>query len=222
MVTIDGMAPVWLHGTSSHHDDADWTAYIVKYVSWCMSGLLTRVAGENVPSFRDACATRDLTYLARGPCHGAITHTANKLPLTSSMEIYFQYLKLLHQNIVESRVEIRNLHRLVYVDMILIHVLISMSDELNPVRCASRSNSFITMTQLWNRIAEPTVYIHTCKSQSAIADNVPDRGAYPSTHSLPVATFMIIIHILLVSEFIFFNLKLSITVHETSPDVTTL
>ena len=37
----------------------------VTHVPWCMSGLLARGGGENVPG---ACATRNFTYLARGPC----------------------------------------------------------------------------------------------------------------------------------------------------------
>ena len=45
-------------------------------VPWCMSGSLTRGVGENVPGFPGACATRDFTYLVRGPCVG---FTANKL-----------------------------------------------------------------------------------------------------------------------------------------------
>ena len=34
-------------------------------VPWCMSGLLTRCGGENVPG---ACATRNFMYLARSSC----------------------------------------------------------------------------------------------------------------------------------------------------------
>ena len=37
----------------------------VTHVLWCMSGSLTHGSGENIP---DACATRNFTYLARGPC----------------------------------------------------------------------------------------------------------------------------------------------------------
>ena len=39
----------------------------VMYVPWCMSGLLTRGGGENVPSIPGACATRNFTYLVKGP-----------------------------------------------------------------------------------------------------------------------------------------------------------
>ena len=39
----------------------------VTHVPWCMSGSLTRGDGENVPGIPGACATRNLTYLARGP-----------------------------------------------------------------------------------------------------------------------------------------------------------
>ena len=47
--------PVTHHGTC------------VTYVPWCMSGSLTRGGGENVPGIPGACATRNFTYLARGP-----------------------------------------------------------------------------------------------------------------------------------------------------------
>ena len=40
----------------------------VTYVSWWMSGLLTRCGVENVPSIPGACATCNFMYLARGPC----------------------------------------------------------------------------------------------------------------------------------------------------------
>ena len=39
----------------------------VTHVPWCISGSLTRGGGENVPDIPGACATRNLTYLARGP-----------------------------------------------------------------------------------------------------------------------------------------------------------
>ena len=39
----------------------------VKHMSWCMSGSLTHDSGENVPGIPDACATRNFTYLIRGP-----------------------------------------------------------------------------------------------------------------------------------------------------------
>ena len=37
------------------------------HVPRCMSGLLTSFGGENVPGIPAACATRNFTYLARGP-----------------------------------------------------------------------------------------------------------------------------------------------------------
>ena len=46
--------PGMYHGTCGTH------------VLWCMSGSLTR-GGENVPGIPVACATRNFTYLARGP-----------------------------------------------------------------------------------------------------------------------------------------------------------
>ena len=39
----------------------------VTHVPWCMSELLTRGGGENVPGIPGACATRNFAYLARGP-----------------------------------------------------------------------------------------------------------------------------------------------------------
>ena len=39
----------------------------VTHVPWCMSGSLTRGCEENVPGIPGACATRNFTYLARGP-----------------------------------------------------------------------------------------------------------------------------------------------------------
>ena len=41
----------------------------VTHVPWCMSGSLTHGGGENVLGIPGACATRNFTYLARGPCH---------------------------------------------------------------------------------------------------------------------------------------------------------
>ena len=40
----------------------------VTHVPWCNSGSLTRDCGENVPGIPGACATRNFTYLVRGPC----------------------------------------------------------------------------------------------------------------------------------------------------------
>ena len=39
----------------------------VTHVPWSMSGSLTSGGGENVPGILGACATRNFTYLARGP-----------------------------------------------------------------------------------------------------------------------------------------------------------
>ena len=39
----------------------------VTHVPWCMSRSLTRGGGETVNGIPDACATRNFTYLARGP-----------------------------------------------------------------------------------------------------------------------------------------------------------
>ena len=41
----------------------------VTHVPWCMSRSLTHSDGENVPGIPGACATRNFTYLASGPCN---------------------------------------------------------------------------------------------------------------------------------------------------------
>ena len=40
------------------------------HVPWCMSGSLTRGGGENFRGFAGVCATRNITYLVRGPRQG--------------------------------------------------------------------------------------------------------------------------------------------------------
>ena len=49
-----------------HHDTC------VTHVPWCMSGSLNRGGGENVPGIPGACATRNFTYLVRGPWGHAV------------------------------------------------------------------------------------------------------------------------------------------------------
>ena len=39
----------------------------VTHVPWCMSGSLNSGGGENVPGISGACATRNFSYLSRGP-----------------------------------------------------------------------------------------------------------------------------------------------------------
>ena len=47
------------------------------HVPWCMSGSLTSGGGENVPGIPGACATRNFTYLTRGPLHPVILYGRN-------------------------------------------------------------------------------------------------------------------------------------------------
>ena len=54
---------------SMHHGSC------VTHVPWCMSGSLSRGDGENVAGLPGACATRNFTYLARGPCRINVTFT---------------------------------------------------------------------------------------------------------------------------------------------------
>ena len=46
----------------------------VTHVPWCMLGSLTRGGEKNVPSIPSACATRNCTYLARGPWSSYHSH----------------------------------------------------------------------------------------------------------------------------------------------------
>ena len=46
---------------------------LTTHVPWCRSGSLTRGGGENVPGIPGACATRNFTYLSRGPCQNVFT-----------------------------------------------------------------------------------------------------------------------------------------------------
>ena len=50
-------------------------------VPWCMSGSLSRGGGETVPGIPGACATRNFTYLVRGPCT-----RDQRIPVTRDME----------------------------------------------------------------------------------------------------------------------------------------
>ena len=51
----------------------------VTHVPWCMSGSLTSGGGENVPGLPGAYATRNFTYLTRGPC--AIATLSKRSPI---------------------------------------------------------------------------------------------------------------------------------------------
>ena len=70
---------------SIHHDSC------VTHVSWCMSGSLTHGARENVPGIPGACATRNVTYLARSPWLGCVSHAIRKLTKVISFTSYGQH-----------------------------------------------------------------------------------------------------------------------------------
>ena len=55
----------------------------VTHVPWCMSGSLTCGGGENVPGIPGACATRNFTYLVRGPCSALVTLCATAHTITT-------------------------------------------------------------------------------------------------------------------------------------------
>ena len=52
------------------------TARAWPHVPWCMPGSLTCGGGKNVPGIPGACATRNFTYLVRGPCYHYFTDTS--------------------------------------------------------------------------------------------------------------------------------------------------
>ena len=62
----------------------------VTHVPWCMSGSLTRGGGENVPGIPGACATRNFTYLARGPWLVDITWANAEVLSFGSLETNFR------------------------------------------------------------------------------------------------------------------------------------
>ena len=65
----------------------------VTHVPWCMSGSLTHGGGENVPGIPGACATRNFTYLVRGPllCSGLLSgHSGGTKPLSEPILTYQQ------------------------------------------------------------------------------------------------------------------------------------
>ena len=57
----------WLKRKSIFSDPGMHHGTCITHVPCCMSGSLTRDGGENVPGIPGACATRNITYLARGP-----------------------------------------------------------------------------------------------------------------------------------------------------------
>ena len=62
--------PSMHHGTwvtAIWHEAHGLLVIAAKHVPWCMSGSLIRGVGENVPGIPGAYATRNFTYLARGP-----------------------------------------------------------------------------------------------------------------------------------------------------------
>ena len=65
----------------------------VTHVPWCMSGWLTRGGRENVPCITGACATRNFTYLARGPWLLFTLPISRSLFQTSA--IWYQFLNYL-------------------------------------------------------------------------------------------------------------------------------
>ena len=53
------------------HNCCPWASYQIRkiaHVPWCMSRYLTCGGGDNVLGIPGACATRNFTYLVRGPC----------------------------------------------------------------------------------------------------------------------------------------------------------
>ena len=68
----------------------------VTHVPWCMSGSLTCGDGENVPSIPGACATRNYTYLARGPWNKVSPSAAVEASMrtTATKNLFSTYCKI--------------------------------------------------------------------------------------------------------------------------------
>ena len=73
----------------------------VTHVPWCKSGSLTSGGGENVPGFPGACATRNFTYLARGPWQSipvahslphAFSHHEWQLPCVFTLQVPLDFM----------------------------------------------------------------------------------------------------------------------------------
>ena len=68
----------------------------VTHVLWCMSGSLARGGRKNVPGISSACATRNFTYLVRGPwvrsrpLKDIVIH--HPLSLTEGITLYVTYV----------------------------------------------------------------------------------------------------------------------------------
>ena len=60
----------------------------VAQVPWCMSGSLTHGCGENVPGIHSACATRNFTYLLRGPLMNLQRSSFGRWQSTNNTEIH--------------------------------------------------------------------------------------------------------------------------------------
>ena len=58
---------LWFHRKLLVNDPGMHHGTCVTHVPWCMSGSLTCGGGENVPGIPGACATRNFTFLSRGP-----------------------------------------------------------------------------------------------------------------------------------------------------------
>ena len=65
----EGFPRHWLQRNPLFSDPGMHHGTCVMYVPWCTSGSLIRGDEENAPDIPGACATRNFTYLARGPCH---------------------------------------------------------------------------------------------------------------------------------------------------------
>ena len=77
------------HGTCATH------------VPWCMSGLLTRGGGESVPGIPGACATRNFTYLARGPWrYHSLAPGCRHVNICSKLSTLFGYMTKLCFSII--------------------------------------------------------------------------------------------------------------------------
>ena len=78
----------------------------VTHVPWCMSGPINPDGGENVPGISGARATRDFTYLVRGPCHDSLFQCAHLIVKTVDIVLpifLLNWTHFRHRNVEKSK-----------------------------------------------------------------------------------------------------------------------
>ena len=73
----------------------------VTHVPRCMSGSLTRGGGENVPGIPGACATRNFTYLRRGPSVEQLSYVLMHHDFTNRSSMVYHWAVTVISNFVK-------------------------------------------------------------------------------------------------------------------------